>query len=157
MFPVKQPPGEPTRGQDRPARRRLSTALGRRPSRPGRQAVEGGDAEGGAAAEHAQHRGGADHRRRGKVVQQQPAEGERQHRRGDPGDDQQGRSAAPQALADGSWSRLRRCPDCKLVFWDRTRNASKVWCGMYAGADGRACGSIAKVRRYRTRRAGTTS
>ena len=41
--------------------------------------------------------------------------------------------------------------------WDRTRNASKVWCGMYAGADGRACGSIAKVRRYRARRAGTAS
>jgi hypothetical protein len=26
---------------------------------------------------------------------------------------------------------------------------------MYAGADGRACGSIAKVRRYRARRART--
>jgi hypothetical protein len=52
------------------------------------------------------------------------------------------------ALSDGSWSRLRQCPDCRLVFWDRTRNASKVWCGMYAGSDGRACGSIAKVRRY---------
>jgi predicted RNA-binding Zn ribbon-like protein len=65
--------------------------------------------------------------------------------------------AVAAALAGGTWSRLRRCPDCKLVFWDRTRNASKVWCGMYAGADGRACGSIAKVRRYRARRAGTTS
>jgi predicted RNA-binding Zn ribbon-like protein len=65
--------------------------------------------------------------------------------------------AVAAALADGTWSRLRRCPDCKLVFWDRPRNASKVWCGMYAGADGRACGSIAKVRRYRARRAGTTS
>jgi predicted RNA-binding Zn ribbon-like protein len=61
--------------------------------------------------------------------------------------------AVAAALADGSWSRLRQCPDCRLVFWDRTRNASKVWCGMYAGADGRACGSIAKVRRYRARRA----
>jgi predicted RNA-binding Zn ribbon-like protein len=57
------------------------------------------------------------------------------------------------ALADGTWSRLRQCPDCQLVFWDRTRNASKIWCGMYAGPDGRACGSIAKVRRYRARRA----
>jgi predicted RNA-binding Zn ribbon-like protein len=61
--------------------------------------------------------------------------------------------AVAAALADGTWSRLRQCPDCRLVFWDRTRNASKVWCGMYAGADGRACGSIAKVRRYRARRA----
>jgi predicted RNA-binding Zn ribbon-like protein len=61
--------------------------------------------------------------------------------------------AVATALAGGTWSRLRQCPDCKLVFWDRTRNASKVWCGMYAGSDGRACGSIAKVRRYRARRA----
>jgi predicted RNA-binding Zn ribbon-like protein len=66
-------------------------------------------------------------------------------------------AAVAEAVAGGTWSRLRRCPDCRLVFWDRTRNASKVWCGMYAGADGRACGSIAKVRRYRARRAGTTS
>jgi predicted RNA-binding Zn ribbon-like protein len=66
-------------------------------------------------------------------------------------------AAVAEAVADGTWSRLRRCPDCKLVFWDRTRNASKIWCGMYAGTDGRACGSIAKVRRYRARRAGTTS
>jgi len=65
-------------------------------------------------------------------------------------------AAVAEAVAGGTWSRLRRCPDCKLVFWDRTRNASKVWCGMYAGADGRACGSIAKVRRYRARRAGRT-
>jgi predicted RNA-binding Zn ribbon-like protein len=61
--------------------------------------------------------------------------------------------AVAAALADGTWSRLRQCPDCQLVFWDRTRNASKIWCGMYAGTDGRACGSIAKVRRYRARRA----
>jgi CGNR zinc finger len=61
--------------------------------------------------------------------------------------------AVAEALTNGTWSRLRRCPDCQLVFWDRTRNASKIWCGMYAGADGRACGSIAKVRRYRARRA----
>jgi predicted RNA-binding Zn ribbon-like protein len=64
--------------------------------------------------------------------------------------------AVVEAVASGAWSRLRRCPDCRLVFWDCTRNASKIWCGMYAGADGRACGSIAKVRRYRARRARTT-
>ena len=65
--------------------------------------------------------------------------------------------AVAEAVAGGTWPRLRRCPDCRLVFWDRTRNASKVWCGMYAGADGRACGSIAKVRRYRARRGGAAS
>jgi len=64
-------------------------------------------------------------------------------------------AAVVAAAANGTWSRLRQCPDCKLVFWDRTRNASKIWCGMYAGTDGRACGSIAKVRRYRARRAAT--
>jgi predicted RNA-binding Zn ribbon-like protein len=63
--------------------------------------------------------------------------------------------AVAAAVADGTWSRLRRCPDCRLVFWDRTRNASKIWCAMYAGDDARACGSIAKVRRYRARRAGS--
>jgi predicted RNA-binding Zn ribbon-like protein len=60
------------------------------------------------------------------------------------------------AVADGSWSRLKQCPDCRLVFFDQTRNSSKVWCGMYAGRDGRACGTIAKVRRYRARRAAAT-
>jgi predicted RNA-binding Zn ribbon-like protein len=57
------------------------------------------------------------------------------------------------AVADGSWAKLKQCPDCRLAFFDHSRNASKVWCGMYAGADGRACGTIAKVRRYRARRA----
>jgi hypothetical protein len=61
--------------------------------------------------------------------------------------------AVAAALADGTWARLRQCPACHYVFWDRTRNASKVWCAMYAGTDGRACGSIAKVRRYRARQA----
>jgi predicted RNA-binding Zn ribbon-like protein len=62
-------------------------------------------------------------------------------------------AAVVAAVADGSWPRLKQCPDCRLVFFDQTRNSSKVWCGMYAGRDGRACGTIAKVRRYRARRA----
>jgi hypothetical protein len=54
------------------------------------------------------------------------------------------------AAADGRWRRLKACPDCRWVFYDHTRNASKRWCLMYAGGpDGRACGTIAKVRRYR--------
>jgi predicted RNA-binding Zn ribbon-like protein len=61
--------------------------------------------------------------------------------------------AVAAALADGTWPRLRQCPACQYVFWDRTRNASKIWCAMYAGTDARACGSIDKVRRYRARRA----
>jgi predicted RNA-binding Zn ribbon-like protein len=44
------------------------------------------------------------------------------------------------------------CPDCRLVFYDATRNQSKRWCQMSAAEGGRACGSIAKVRRWRARR-----
>ena len=58
------------------------------------------------------------------------------------------------AIEDGTWPRLKACPDCRWVFYDSTRNASKRWCLMYAGGpDGRACGTIAKVRRYRARQA----
>lgn len=54
------------------------------------------------------------------------------------------------AAADGRWRRLKACPDCRWVFYDHTRNASKRWCLMYAGGpDGRACGTIAKVRQHR--------
>ena len=35
------------------------------------------------------------------------------------------------------------------------RSKTKVWCGMLAGEGGRACGTIAKVRRYRQRGGGS--
>jgi hypothetical protein len=55
-----------------------------------------------------------------------------------------------EAVARGEWSRLKACPDCRWVFYDNTRNASKRWCLMNAGGPGgRSCGSIAKVRRHR--------
>lgn len=58
------------------------------------------------------------------------------------------------ALSSGQWQRLKACPDCRWVFYDHTRNGSKRWCLMNAGStDGRACGTIAKVRRYRSRTA----
>jgi predicted RNA-binding Zn ribbon-like protein len=58
-----------------------------------------------------------------------------------------------EAIADGRWHRLKACPDCRWVFYDQTRNASKRWCLMTAGgSDGRSCGSIDKVRRFRERR-----
>jgi predicted RNA-binding Zn ribbon-like protein len=60
-------------------------------------------------------------------------------------------AVAAQAVADGTWHRLKACPDCGLVFFDRSRNQAKQWCGMYAGEEGRACGSIAKVRNWRRR------
>jgi predicted RNA-binding Zn ribbon-like protein len=64
------------------------------------------------------------------------------------------------ALAAGQWARLKACHDCQWVFYDWTRNSSRRWCGMNAeGPEGRACGSIAKVRRYRQRQrtAGTSA
>jgi len=63
-------------------------------------------------------------------------------------------AAAVAAIAAGTWRRLKACPDCHWVFYDNTRNGSKRWCLMYAGGpEGRACGTIAKVRRYRDRQA----
>jgi predicted RNA-binding Zn ribbon-like protein len=59
---------------------------------------------------------------------------------------------AVEALATGIWRRLKVCPDCQTVFYDRTKNQNRVWCGMYAhGPGGRACGSISKVRNWRDR------
>ncbi len=58
------------------------------------------------------------------------------------------------AVVDETWFRLKRCPDCQWIFYDRTRSRTKVWCDMLAGdAGGRSCGTIAKVRRYRERQA----
>lgn len=56
------------------------------------------------------------------------------------------------AIAAGSWPRLKACPDCRWVFYDHTRSATKRWCLMNAsGPDGRGCGNIAKARRHRAR------
>jgi predicted RNA-binding Zn ribbon-like protein len=74
-----------------------------------------------------------------------------QHRGGPAGDVL---GAVVASLSAGTWHRLKACPDCRWVFYDNTRNGSKRWCLMYAGGpDGRACGTIAKVRRYRDRQA----
>ncbi|TDD34442.1 CGNR zinc finger domain-containing protein [Nonomuraea terrae] len=60
-----------------------------------------------------------------------------------------------EAITTRQWDRLKACPDCRWVFYDHTRNASKRWCLMNAGGPGgRACGTIAKVRRHRRNRAG---
>ena len=62
------------------------------------------------------------------------------------------------AVAAGTWGRLKACPDCRWFFYDHSRNGSKRWCLMYAGGpDGRACGTIAKVRRYRSRQAAASA
>jgi hypothetical protein len=62
------------------------------------------------------------------------------------------------AIAAGTWARLKACPNCRWVFYDHTRNGSKRWCVMYAGGpDVRACGTIAKVRRYRNKQAAASA
>ena len=57
------------------------------------------------------------------------------------------------AVAAGRWRRLRACPDCGWVFYDTSRNARRTWCSMTAAGGARGCGSIAKTRAYRARRA----
>ena len=52
-------------------------------------------------------------------------------------------------VADGSWYRLKACPDdsCLWAFYDRSKNHSKRWCRM------EVCGNAAKARAYRQRHA----
>jgi hypothetical protein len=61
-------------------------------------------------------------------------------------------AAVVSSVEDGTFFRLKVCPDCRWVFYDKSRSKTRVWCGMYAGDGGRACGTISKVRRYRRRR-----
>jgi hypothetical protein len=61
------------------------------------------------------------------------------------------------SVGESTWPRLKACPDCRWVFYDKSRSKTRVWCGMYAGKGGRACGTIAKVKRYRQKRRGTGS
>lgn len=71
------------------------------------------------------------------------------HRAGPPGDVL---TVVLDAVADGTWRRLKACPDCRWAFYDNTRNGSKRWCLMEAAGPGsRGCGNIAKVRRHRER------
>jgi predicted RNA-binding Zn ribbon-like protein len=54
------------------------------------------------------------------------------------------------AMADGTWERLKACPneDCEWAFYDRSRNRSSRWCNMAE------CGNRAKARAFRERRGG---
>ncbi|UZJ57850.1 CGNR zinc finger domain-containing protein [Pseudomonas sp. KU26590] len=67
-------------------------------------------------------------------------------------------AAVANATSSGTWSRLKTCGDCRWAFYDHTRNGSKRWCGMTkGGAEGRACGTIAKVSAFRARAAAKKS
>jgi predicted RNA-binding Zn ribbon-like protein len=52
------------------------------------------------------------------------------------------------AQANGSWDRLRACanPECRWVFYDRSRNQQGNWCDMAV------CGNRLKNRHFRARR-----
>jgi predicted RNA-binding Zn ribbon-like protein len=56
---------------------------------------------------------------------------------------------AYRARIEGTWARLKACPDegCGWAFYDRSRNRSSTWCSMAV------CGNRAKARAFRERRA----
>jgi predicted RNA-binding Zn ribbon-like protein len=61
-------------------------------------------------------------------------------------------AAAAEAMADGSWPRLKACRSdaCRWVFYDQARNRSRAWCDMSV------CGNREKARTYRKRHARAT-
>jgi predicted RNA-binding Zn ribbon-like protein len=58
-----------------------------------------------------------------------------------------------EAMADGSWSRLKACSadTCQWLFYDTSKNRSGHWCSM------RVCGNRAKARQFRARRRTTAA
>jgi predicted RNA-binding Zn ribbon-like protein len=52
------------------------------------------------------------------------------------------------AIVDGSWTRLKACPNCRWAFHDYSRNRSARWCSM------QLCGNRLKTGDYRRRRRG---
>jgi predicted RNA-binding Zn ribbon-like protein len=49
------------------------------------------------------------------------------------------------AMLDGTWPRLKACPNCHWCFYDYSPNRSATWCSM------QLCGNRTKTRRYRRR------
>jgi predicted RNA-binding Zn ribbon-like protein len=49
------------------------------------------------------------------------------------------------AMADGSFTRLKACPQCRWAFYDYSKNRSATWCSM------QLCGNRRKTRAYRAR------
>ena len=58
-------------------------------------------------------------------------------------------AGAFEAMANGTWARLRACLRCHWASYDRSRNLSSRWCSM------RYCGNRSKTRAYRRRRNGS--
>ena len=57
-------------------------------------------------------------------------------------------AAAAEAMADGSWQRLKACRSdtCRWAFVDNARNRSRQWCSMSV------CGNRQKARTFRAQR-----
>jgi predicted RNA-binding Zn ribbon-like protein len=49
-------------------------------------------------------------------------------------------------LAKGEFERVKECPECRWLFFDRSKNNSRRWCDMAT------CGNRIKLRRHRGRR-----
>ena len=52
-----------------------------------------------------------------------------------------------EAVANGTWPRLRACrrDTCKFAYYDRSKNGSRAWCSMSS------CGNREKAQRRRAR------
>ena len=50
------------------------------------------------------------------------------------------------AMAEGSWHRLKACRQCAWAYYDYSKNRSATWCSMAI------CGNRTKTRAYRRRR-----
>ena len=55
-----------------------------------------------------------------------------------------------EAMLDGTWERLKACPNCNWCFYDYSPNRSASWCSM------KICGNRKKTREYRRRRASSS-
>ncbi|MFJ3712523.1 CGNR zinc finger domain-containing protein [Streptomyces sp. NPDC090053] len=62
-------------------------------------------------------------------------------------------AAVATAVTEGTWQRLKACEaeDCQWAYYDRSPAGRGRWCTMAA------CGSRAKMRAYRARKAGRTA
>ena len=58
-------------------------------------------------------------------------------------------AAVGEAMADGSWRKLKACRSdtCRYAFIDNARNQSRQWCSM------QVCGNREKARTFRARHA----
>lgn len=54
-----------------------------------------------------------------------------------------------EAMAEGTWHRLKACRQCSWAYYDYSKNRSATWCSMAI------CGNRTKTRAYRRRHTGT--